>query len=171
MRYLALLFSFLAVSTALADNLTLGIVDLQQLFKQFPGSPQAQAKYDALVQVKKAELEDSKGDLTDLNKAYKKAKNRAEKEELGKKLQVAYQAFQDQQSHVQNELDQANQDMTDGILAQIRLIVSQIAQKHNLDLIVDKGNGIYAKGGLDLTSEVLRAFSDWKPSPTETPSP
>jgi outer membrane protein len=164
MRYLIMLLCFLAASTVMAKDFTIATVDMQALFKKYPGTLPAQNKFDALTQSRKKYLTDSeklleklKEELTGPDAANLTTK---EREEKGKEYQDESQNLQDLQTHIQNELTQKEQEMTQVIVGKIKDIVATIAQKDGVDLVLDSANTLSVKGSLDLTSEVLEAFKN-----------
>ena len=92
MRYFTLLFCFLMASSAMAGGFTTATVDMQRLFKFYPGTTSAQKKFDKLTQQKKQELIDSQKTIKDLqdqlsgDKLSAKQK-KAKQEELQQQMQ------------------------------------------------------------------------------------
>ncbi|GEM_PF-934884 len=164
MRYLMMLFCFLAASSVMAKDFTTATVDMQVLFKKYPGTLPAQNKFDALTKSRKKDLVDSekllekmKEELTGPDAA---AMTTTEKENKGKEYDDERQNLQDLQSHIQNELAQKEQEMTQVIVGKIKTIVATVAQKDGVDLVLDTADTLSVQGSLDLTNEVLAAFKN-----------
>jgi outer membrane protein len=160
MRYLTLLFCFLAASTAMADGFTIATVDMQKLFKAYPGTPPAQKKFDAYTQKQKAELVDSQKILVKLQKELEGNTTLSDsaKQEKLKAFQDESQNFQDEKTRIQNDLTVKEQEMTQAIVGKIKDIVATVAQKDKVDLVLDNNDTVNAKNAVDLTDEVLAAF-------------
>jgi outer membrane protein len=164
MRYLIMLFCFLAASSVMAKDFTTATVDMQALFKKYPGTLPAQNKFDALTKSRKKDLVDSekileklKEELTGPDAA---TMTTTEKEAKGKEYDDERQNLQDEQTHIQNELAQKEQEMTQVIVGKIKAIVATIAQKDGVDLVLDTADTLSVQGSLDLTNEVLAAFKN-----------
>jgi Skp family chaperone for outer membrane proteins len=164
MRYLMLLFCFLASSAVMAKDFTTATVDMQKLFKAYPGTLPAQNKFDDLTKSRKKELLDSekilekmKEDLTGPNAA---SFTTAERDAKGKEYDDERQNLEDMQSRIQNELAEKEQEMTQVIVEKIKAIVATVAKKHELNLVMDTRDTLSVAGGLDLTDEVLASFKN-----------
>lgn len=164
MRYLVMLFCFLAASSVMAKDFTIATVDMQALFKKYPGTLPAQNKFDALTKSRKKDLVDSeklleklKEELTGPDAA---TMTTTEKENKGKEYDDERQNLQDLQSHIQNELGQKEQEMTQVIVGKIKDIVATVAQKDGVDMVLDTADTMSVKGSMDLTTEVLAAFKN-----------
>ncbi|HXL72810.1 MAG TPA: OmpH family outer membrane protein [bacterium] len=172
MRYLTLLFCFLAASTAMAKDFTIATVDMQKLFKAYPGTPPAQKKFQAFTDLRKKDLMDSEKILESLKEEltgpHADSLTTEQKEEKGKEYQDESQNLQDEQTHVQNELAEKEQEMTQALVGKIREIVATIAQKEGVDLVLDSNDTVDVKSGVDLTDEVLAAFKNVSADSTDS---
>jgi Skp family chaperone for outer membrane proteins len=171
MRSWALIFSFLAASAVSAEGLKVATVDMKTLFKEYPGSLEAQKKFEAQAREKKEDLADSQQDLADLQDELNDPKSHLswkERERKEKEFAEDSQDYQNEAKHIQLELDDQDKEMTRILMDQIKDIVAQTAKKEDVDLVLDSNDAVNLKDGLDLTEEVLRAFANLKPEPTET---
>ena len=161
MRFLTLLCCFLVASTVMAREFTVGTVDLQQLFKAYPGTKVAQKKFNEMAEKKKQDLTDAAGELQDLEKELKDSGSIFTKKELKDKqneLMTKEKAFQDQQNQIQNDLAAQEQEMTQALLGEIKVIVAKVAQNKGIDLVLDSDKTVYAKDSTDLTPDVLKNY-------------
>jgi Skp family chaperone for outer membrane proteins len=71
MRFFTLLCCFLISSAAFAKDFKAATVDLQKLFKEYPGYDAAQKKFKDLAQKKQADLQESAQDLQELQNELK----------------------------------------------------------------------------------------------------
>jgi outer membrane protein len=163
MRFFTLLCCFLVASVAVAKDFKVGTVDLQQLFKEYPGTKKAQKKFNAMADKKKQDLTDAAEEIRDLEKELKNSGSVLSKSEM-KKKQEAYttkaRAFQDQENQVQSDLAAKEQEMTQALLGEIKIIVAKVAKNDGIDLVLDADKTVYAKDATDLTSDVLKSYKD-----------
>ncbi len=162
MRYLILSLCFLVSSSVMADGFTIATVDMQKLFKAYPGTVAAQKKFDAYTQKQKAELVDSQKILVKLQKELDGSTTLSDsaKQDKLKAFQDESQNFQDEKTRIQTDLTAKEQEMTQTIVGKIKDIVSTVAQKDKVDLVLDNTDTLSVKGGVDLTDEVLVAFKN-----------
>lgn len=160
MRFITLLCFLLATSTVMAKDYIVATVDLQKLFKAYPGTAKAQKKFDALAKDKKAELSSSEKILTKLQKELKDSDDLTEKQKTAKQkeFQDEAQTYQDLKTHLQNELSDKQQEMTQSVLDEIKVIVNKVAAKDGVDMVVQTSDVVYMKTDMDLTDEVLKSF-------------
>jgi outer membrane protein len=163
MRFLTLLCCFFVASVVMARDFTVGTVDLQQLFKEYPGTKKDQKKFNAMADKKKQDLTDAVEELRDLEKALKDSGSVLSKSEM-KKKQDEYttkaRAFQEQENQIQTDLAAKEQEMTQNLLTQIKAIVAKVAEKDGIDLVLDADKTVYAKNATDLTPDVLKNYKD-----------
>lgn len=171
MRFLVLLFFLLAVSPASAREFYVGIVDLQTLFKEYPGTTPAQNKFNDLAAEKKQDLADMAQNLGELQAKLTKTGSGlspAKRKLMEKEFATETKDFENEKNHIQVELQDRNQEMTQMLMGQIREVVARIAKKYQVDVVMDKDDVVGVRFGIDLTTEVLRAFAEAK---TDTPTP
>jgi len=167
MRFLTLLCCFLAASTVMAKSFVIGTVDLQRLFKEYPGTAAAQKKFNAFADGKKKDLLDSQKVLQDLQTELSSGKlSDKVKKEKQDEFQQQYQDLEDQKNHAQTEISNREQEMTQTLLGQIKDIVAKVADSEGVDLVLDSNNIVDVKTSVDLTADVLKKFSTTKTSST-----
>jgi outer membrane protein len=171
MRFGVLICCFSAASAATAGNLKVATVDMKTLFKEYPGTLQAQKNFETQAREKKEDLADSQQDLADLRDELndpKSSLSRKEREQKEKEFADESQNYQNEANHIQVELDDQDKEMTRMLMGQIKDIVAQVAKKEDVDLVLDSDDAVNIKNGLDLTEEVLRAFTNLTPEPTDS---
>ena len=172
MRYFTLLLCFLASSAVTAKDFTAATVDMQKLFKAYPGTLPAQNKFTALTQSRKKDLMASAKNLETLKEQLTGpdagSLTSAERVAKGKEYDEQRQSLQDLQSQFQNELAQKEQEMTQAIVEKIKMVVSAIAKKDDVDLVLDTKDTESLQDGLDLTDEVLVSFKKVDSSSTDS---
>ncbi len=170
MRFLIFVFCLLAFSTGNANDLKVATVDMQTLFKEYPGTAQAQKKYDDFAQEKKQDLADSEEALNYLQKELSEPKSPLSRKERGRKVEELNNEtrdYQDEKNHVESELEERNREMTKLLMGRIKDVVAGVAKKEGVDLVLDSNDTVFTKNGRDLTDEILRAFAELKPDQTE----
>ncbi len=171
MRILTLLCCLLVASTAMAKETKVATAAGQKLFQAYPGVQKAEKKIEAMAQEKNQEL---KGDADEL-KALQKELNDKDVKDKSKKertFQKKAKAFQAKKNKIQNELDAQKREMLSKASAEIRALITKVAQSAGVDLVLDSDKALYEKAGIDLTDEVLKLYpkdnKDSKDSDTDT---
>ncbi len=162
MRFLSLfLAAFLAAGLALAGDIKIATVDLQKLFKDYPGTQKAEDKLKDIEKKKIKELAPMEDELKDLqnelqnNSSVLSKKEKQEKKELfGLKMDEYTKA----KSQVQLDLQTKESDMTQTVLGEIKGIIAGVAKDKGFDLVLDSEKTAYVKGGTDITDEVEKQF-------------
>jgi outer membrane protein len=160
----------LVASVACAKDFKVATVDLQKLFKEYPGTKAAHDKLSTLAQKKEKELLPAKKELEDLDAELKNSasvlssKQKKEKQYL---LEKKYEDFKQQQTQVENDLAAKEADMTQGILGEIKTVVAEVAKDSGVDLILDADKTVYAKDSQDLTDAVMKKFKSAAPADSD----
>lgn len=160
MKKIALFLSLLVAGMVSAKDFKVATVDLQKLFKEYPGTEAAEKRFKKIYKKKDQDLQDSAEELRELKKelddsnsvlsAKQKRQKQGELEKKAKDLEMENAQFQ-------NELAVKNNEMTQNILGEIKDIVAKIAKDKGVDLVLDAEKTVYANGGEDLTAEVLKS--------------
>jgi len=153
--------SFFAM-TASADNLKVGVVDMQQILQKAPQittineqlTKQFKPRQDKIVAAQKT-LQD---EINNLNKngAVMNVKDR-------NKLQdKVIQDRSDLQGTIvtfQRDLSTAQNQSLQSFNTQLNAVVGDIAKKNMLDIVIQRASTLYAKDSLDVTKQVLDELS------------
>lgn len=161
MRFFTLICCFLVASVAMAKDFRVATVDLQQLFKEYPGTKKAQKKFNEMADDKKQKLTDEADEIRDIEKSLKDSSSVLSKKEMKAKQEeyaTKAKAFQDEENQIQNDLAAKEQEMTKTLLDEIKGIVAKIAKNDGIDLVLDAEKTVYAKDAVDLTDEVLKSY-------------
>lgn len=167
MRFIVLLMCFCVSAVVEAREFTVATVDMQLLFKEYPGTAPAQKKYNAFVADKKKELSDDKDTLEEMQNQLTSKKIRLSNEQKKEKLaefQAQAQDYESEKSDIETELADKEQDMTQTLVQQIDGIVAGVAQAQGIDLVLDSNDAVGIPNGKDLTQVILEKFSSLKPS-------
>ncbi|HEY5038841.1 MAG TPA: OmpH family outer membrane protein [bacterium] len=161
MRFIALLLCFFISSSVWAKDMKIGTVDLQKLFKEYPGTVKAQKKFSAMAERKKKDLLESESDLKDLEKEIKSSSSVLSEKQKKQKADVYKKKAQDlylAEQQVQNDLQVKEAEMTQTILDEIKGVVATVAKDKGADLVLDSEKTVYVKDGVDLTDAVLKSY-------------
>jgi outer membrane protein len=167
MRFIPLMCCFLVASLACAADLKIGVVDLQKLFKEYPGTKKAEKKFQDVAVQKQKDLKDSEEEITGLDQELKSssavmsAKKKLKKQE---ELKQKYQDYLQTKAKLENELRTQEAQMTADILDEIKDIAAKVAKAQGMDLVLDSEKTVYAKNSTDLTDSIVKEF---KKMPTE----
>jgi len=160
MRFITVICVFLATSLVSAKDFKVATVDLQKLFKEYPGYEKAQKKFKTLAEKKQKELQESAQDLQDLQGEIKNsssvlsAKQKKQKEsELKQKAHELDLA----ENQAMTYLASKESEMTQSLLDEIKTIVAAVAKDKGADLVLDGEKTVYVNGGIDLTTDVLKS--------------
>src|SRR5579872_98813 len=162
MRFITMLCCFLVASTMSAKDMKVGTVDLQKLFKDYPGTKIATKKFGEMAQRKKRDLQDAADELKDLGSELESSNSvlsTKQKRQKQQEFETKKDAFTQQQALIQNELETKQAEMTQSILEEIKVIVAGLAKDKGVDLVLNSENTVYVNGGVDLTEDVLKSQS------------
>jgi len=154
----------LAGSSALAEELKLGYVDLQRALSETEDGRKAKANLKKIFDQKQKELDEQQEDLKkaveDLDK--KRTLLPADKvREKEAELQSRMQKVQQTYLRHQQDLQAKEQEATSKIFERMNKILGKIALAENFTMILDKTQGgiVFAKPSLDLTNDLIRRYN------------
>jgi outer membrane protein len=154
----------LAASTALAEELKLGYVDLQRALGETDDGRKAKANLKKIFDQKQKELDEQQEELKkaieDLDK--KRTLLPADKvHEKEAELQGRMQKVQQTYVRHQQDLQAKEQEATSKIFERMNKILGKIALAENFTMILDKTQGgiVFAKPHLDLTNDLIRRYN------------
>jgi outer membrane protein len=169
----------LAGSSALAEEVKLGYVDLQRALGETEDGRKAKANLKKIFDQKQKELDEQQEELKkaieDLDK--KRTLLPADKvHEKEAELQGRMQKVQQTYVRHQQDLQAKEQEATSKIFERMNKILGKIALSENFTMIIDKTQGgiVFAKPHLDLTNDLIRRYNageggDASPAAAVTP--
>ncbi len=160
-----ILIGVLAASYA---EMKIGFINSQQIFKEYEGTKEAQAKFDKEVARWEQEASKRKKEIEELKQQLEKqslllsAERKKELEDRLREKYMAYQEFLQSKLGQDGEVLQKNVELTKPIIERINKIIANIAEEERYDFIFDEANGgvVFAKKGYDLTERVLRILNE-----------
>ena len=152
----------LAGSSALAEELKLGYVDLQRALSETEDGRKAKANLKKIFDQKQKELDEQqaalKKDIEDLDK--KRTLLPADKvREKEAELQSRMQKVQQTYLRHQQDLSTKEQEATGKIFERMNRIITKMAASENFTMILDKSALVFAKPHLDLTNDLIRRYN------------
>jgi outer membrane protein len=161
-RFLLAAVLVLASSTAFAEEMKLGFVDMQRALNETEDGRKAKADLKKVFDQKQKELDEQqtaiKKDIDDLEK--KRTLLPADKvREKEAELQSRMQKVQQTYLRHQQDLSTKEQAATGKIFERMNRIIAKIAVSENMTMIFDKAALVFAKPHLDLTNELIRRYN------------
>lgn len=157
-----LLGTTLGASSASAEELKVGFVDLQRALNEVEEGAAAKAKLKREFDKKQAELDGKQNELKALKEdldargLMMTAEAKQEKlAELQKKLMEVQQLYMS----LQQDLSKKEAAVTSGIFAKMGTLLETMGRDQAYTMIVEKSAVLYAKGHIDLTNELIRRYN------------
>ena len=161
-RFLIAAVFMLWGSSALAEDLKLGYVDMQRALNETEDGRKAKANLKKVFDQKQKELDEQqqqlKKDVEDLEKKrtlLPPDKLREKEAELQSRMQKVQQTY----LRHQQDLSGKEQEATAKIFERMQKIIAKIAATENFSMIMDKAGLVFAKPHLDLTNELIRRYN------------
>ena len=152
----------LCASSALAEELKIGYVDLQRAIAETEDGRKAKAQLKKEFDQKQKELNEQQDDVRkgaeDLEKKrtlLPADKVREKEAELQSKMQKIQQTY----LRHQQDLSEKEQQLLGKITERMYRIINKISTSENFSMVLDKGAVAYAKPYLDLTNELIRRYN------------
>jgi outer membrane protein len=149
-------------SSAFAEDLKLGYVDMQRALNETEDGRKAKANLKKVFDQKQKELDEQqqqlKKDVEDLEKKrtlLPPEKLREKEAELQSRMQKVQQTY----LRHQQDLSGKEQEATAKIFERMQKIIAKIAASENFSVIFDKSALVFAKPHLDLTNELIRRYN------------
>lgn len=153
-----LLGFLLSVSSAsFAANSSIGVVDVNDVLKNYPKVAQLEKKLKDKFAPQQQELtQDGKAFQADLDKFNKDSAimKDADKKAATDKLQKKQEAIQAKQEKFQQQFLSARDESMQILLNDVQEATAKIAKKHGLSVVLRKEAVIYNNDDVDLTKEV-----------------
>jgi outer membrane protein len=154
-------FFALIMANANAEGLKLAVVDMQVILQKAPQiakineslNKQFKGRQDKIIEAQR-NLEDETKNL-EKNASIMKSEDR---NNLEKKIMTDRNDVQTMVTTFQKDLSKQQSESLHGFSQQLDTVVSKLASKTGLDLVIQKGSTLYAKSELDITQQVLDAL-------------
>lgn len=151
----------LLTGNANADELKLAVVDMQVVLQKAPQiakineslNKQFKGRQDKIIKAQHDFQEEAQN--LEKNASVMKADDRAS---LEKKVMTDRNDVQTMVAAFQKDLSKKQSESLHGFSQQLDSVVSSLAAKTGIDLVIQKGSTLYAKNDLDITQQVLDAL-------------
>lgn len=153
----------LSVSAHAADAVKIGYVDLQAVINLSKAGKKEQDKIKEFIKKRQKEIAAEEKKLDALGKKFEKDRLTMSKEQQKKKQEVfkkKLMAFRKLTRQSENEVKKKESLFTKRALAELKIIVADIAKDKGFTFIVEKSEGavLYSQEGMDITDYVMEDF-------------
>ena len=160
---LVLAATLLCAAPALANDLKIGYVDMQQALNTCAAGKDAKEKIAKTVKEYKGTIEARQKDLDKLRSELEKQSSVLSEDARAAKEQDYQQKVKDFQrftKDIQDELQQKDAAFTHKILEQLFKLVKEIGKKEGYTMVFERGQGgvIYADAKVDLTDHLIKTY-------------
>jgi outer membrane protein len=149
---------------ARADDMKIGIVDMQKCIQMSESGKKAKSELESAFNKKKKEFQDQEASLKKMQEDYSKKKSalsESAQKEQERKLQEKIMKFQESVQRSQAEIQKREQEMSAPIIQGVRAKVSEIAKKKGLSVVLEKNENIviFSDDKYDITEEVMKSLN------------
>jgi len=153
------LITAIFIPSSVSAELKLGIVNLDQLFKEIPIYNESQEKIKKKFDPKARNLKTLEEEWSNSNEEYLKNEtvmSDKEKKVLVEKIQKIEVKFRSGQEKIQTDLKQMQQQELSKIRAIVESAITEYAEKNDFDIIMRAdGTTLYAKQYINITQEII----------------
>ena len=151
-------------SSAWAQQLKVGYVNLQQAISEVEDGKKAKAKLKKDFEKKQADLDKLQGELKKMKEEFEGQSMMLSDDAKRKKaaeFQQKMMALQQTYVKLQSELGEAEAKATKVIFDKMGKIIEQIAKDQKYDLILERTESavLYARQDMDLTQELIKRYN------------
>ena len=147
------------IPSSASAELKLGIVNLDQLFKEIPIYSESQEKIKKQFDPRARNLKTLEEEWNGLNEQYLKNEtvmSDKEKKVLVEKIQKVEVKFRSGQEKIQTDLQKLQQQELSKIRAIVESAITEYAEKNDFDIIIRAdGTTLYAKKYINITQEII----------------
>jgi outer membrane protein len=169
-KIFGVVFIVLFALPAWAQELKIGLIDVQKVLSESNSGKKAREKFQAQVKKTEADLMRQKQDMEKL-KADMDKKGPLLKEDdrknLEKELQRKYVTYQQDMRDSQEELQQKERAMTAEILKELETVVTDVGKKEKFTLILERSQLLYSDQAVDITTKVVELFNSRSGAPAK----
>jgi outer membrane protein len=163
-RWIAFGAVLLAGSSALAEELKLGYVDMQRAISETDDGRKAKANLKKIFDQKQKELDEQQEEVKKAADDLEKKRTLLPADKVHEKeveIQTRMQKVQQTYLRHQQDLQTKEQEAMGKIVERMNKILGKIAVSENFTMILDKTPGVivFAKPSLDLTNDLIRRYN------------
>lgn len=143
----------------------IGLVDPARVLNDSNAGKKAKDTLAAFAKNRQALIEMEEKELRRMEEDFVKqasvlsAAAKSEREQIFRRRMAEYQQ---KAAELNREVQEKQKDVLDNFRDKIEMVVSKVAKRHGLQVVIDKGKGgptIYGDEGLDITGDVIEEFN------------
>ncbi|HXX56459.1 MAG TPA: OmpH family outer membrane protein [Thermodesulfovibrionales bacterium] len=155
----------LVKASSATDGVKIGYVDLRVALNESESGKKAKTELETLIKTKQAAIEEKgknveklKAELEKQGSVLSAEAKKAKEEEIERLLRDYQRMVQDAQAEIKKKEDQ----ITGGIIKEIREVIDKIGQEDGYSLILENVEGIilYSRKDLDVTDKVIKRYNE-----------
>lgn len=146
---------------AIADNLKMGVVDLQKIVQTSSHIQVIQKNLEQKFRTRHDALMNTEKDLKAKIEAFKRdaaVMNPTAKKETERSIVAMQQKFEMDGQQYQRELSTAHNEAMEDFYTKVRAAIATVAKKEHFDLILQKDAAPFSSEKLDVTKQVIEAI-------------
>jgi len=155
----------LFISTALAADVRIGVLDIKQVASNDSmlndAAGKIRAEFVSKGGVLKKERKSLQADISKYNKRSARMKP-VERKKWERKFALQQKKLLKKQNILKKREHAAQKEAGKKIIAQLKAVVAKIARKKNIDLVISKDAVLYGDPTFNLTDEVMAAVASKK---------
>lgn len=160
-RMLGWLMAGLVFSAPALAEVKIGYVDVRAVLTESKAGKAHRADLEKYIKDKQAALKKEEEKLNALKQSIEKdalTLSEAQKQQKQKEFQEKVQAYQKGAQEADRELRQKDAEFTNKSLETIRQIIGEVAKADGMNLVINRGEVLYADDAMNLTAKVTEKF-------------
>jgi outer membrane protein len=146
-----------------ADQPAIGYVDVRKVIQESKVGKKNKAEFEKLIKDKESVLAKEEEKLKAMQEAFQKDQLLMTDEQKKAKLkeyQGKGEAYQKSVREARQMIDKKNNEFTNKLISDVRVIIADIAKEMKLSLVLEMSESglLYAEEGMDLTSKVIEKY-------------
>ena len=161
-KALAAVFFLLFATPAWAQQIKIGLIDIQKAISESQQGKKAREKFQAQVKKIEADLMRQKQELekmkADIDKKGPLLKD-DDRRRLEGDMQKKYVNYQRDMRDSQEELQQKEREITADILKELEGVVVEVGKSEKFTLILERSQLLYSDQAIDITAKVVELYN------------
>jgi outer membrane protein len=161
-KLFAVVFFVLFAMPAWAQQLKVGLIDIQRAISESAQGKKAKEKFQAQYKKVEADMLRQKQDVekmkSDLDKKGPLLKE-DDRRRMEGEFQKKYLAYQRDVRDYQEELQGKEREMTADILKELEGVVTELGKAEKFTLILERSQLLYSDQGIDVTNKVIELYN------------
>ena len=157
------ILSLLCMSTANAQELKIGFVNTERIFREAAPAKAAQAKIEAEFKKRDQELQETAAKIRAASEKLEKdaaVMSEADRSKRQRELSELDKDFQRKRREFQEDFNQRRNEELSALLERANRVIKQLAETEKYDLILQEA--VYFSPKIDLTEKVLKSLNSPK---------